>query len=144
MGSKVNAICTRYILMLYHSGTVPRGLPGQFPEACWNSSQRLPGNPPRHMLKWNECLSIVQLHSISDFIFDFLFQCSFNKLEWNINKQYALHQSAITDKAGISFHQASTSVIDQSFQSSSSCFPTRTSVRTLLNPHGVATAEKTA
>ena len=32
--------------------------------------------------------------------------------------------------------------IDQSFQSISSCFPTRTEAKTLLNPHGVATAER--
>ena len=94
-------------------------------------------------LKWNEFLSIVQLHSISDFSVDFLFVCPykpsqngitksqvsllchvchvFSTVKWE-NMQFLHHYG----QRRYFFPPVSPSVIDQSFQSSSSCFPTRT------------------
>ena len=90
---------------------------------------------PRHhqlsTLKQNEFLSIVQLQSISDFSFDFLFESLFlieEEIHLSLTRQI--------------FHPTFTSVIDQSFQRSSSGFLARTETRTLLNPHGVATTER--
>ena len=65
MGSKVNAslinMIMRKVLEIYSQRlvrTVLRGLLGQFPEACWDHSQRLARNPPRHMQKLGKLLEL--------------------------------------------------------------------------------------